>query len=194
MNESKTRRFFELQIDAEVPGRWYMSEPTTMDGEEVGDVWAFTRGERISSPGQLRIPLLRSGDPLDFTTAGVGLTPILSPRTAAVFRELAPQDVQLFPVEVEGQREPYQLLVATQKIRCIDDEACREVRHFTLESGRPERVGEYRIVSGLRIDKSKVGDARVFKLWGWRPALIVDEEVKMALAQTGITGGYFDEV
>nr|WP_095982505.1 DUF1629 domain-containing protein [Melittangium boletus] len=187
-------RFFELQIDAYVPGRWYMSEPTTPDGQEVDDVWAFTRGERIASPGQLRIPLLRPGNPLDFTTAGVGMTPIFSTRAAAVFREMAPQDVQLFPIEVEGQPEPYHLLVVTRKIRCIDDKACKEARRFTLETGRPERVGEYQVVSGLRIDKSKVEDARVFKLWGWRPALIVDGEIKMALEEAGSVGGYFEEV
>jgi len=46
----------------------------------------------------------------------------------------------------------------------------------------------------LRIDKSKVGDARVFRLWGWHPPIIVDEEIKEALERTGIVGGLFDEV
>ncbi len=188
------RRFFDLCIDAYVPGRWYMSEPTLPDGQEVADVWAFTHGDRIEPPGRLCVPLLRAGCPLDYTTAGVGLTPILSARAAAVFREMASNDIQLFPVEVDGQADSYYLLVAARTVRCIDDDACTDVRYFTSEEGRPDRVGEYRVVSGLRIDKSKVGDARVFKTWGWSPALIVDGEIKMALEQMGITGGYFEEV
>ncbi|ATB26849.1 hypothetical protein [Melittangium boletus] len=82
-------------------------------------------------------------------------------------------------------------------MKCELDESGRypkEARRFTLETGRPERVGEYQVVSGLRIDKSKVEDARVFKLWGWRPALIVDGEIKLALEEAGSVGGYFEEV
>jgi len=188
------RRFFDLKIDVYVPGRWYMAGPTFLDGQDVPDIWAFTSGERIEPPGRLRVPLSRPGKPLDFTSAGMGLTPIVSTRAASAFRERAPQDVQLFPVEVEGQIEPYHLLVVARAIRCIDDEACEEARRYTPEDGRPDRVGEYHVVSGLRIDKSKVGDARVFRLWGWHPALIVDGELKEALEKTGIVGGRFDEV
>ena len=193
-HDSMGRRFFDLCIDVYVPGRWYMSEPTLPDGQEVDDVWAFTRGKRIAPPGLLRIPIYRPGVPLDFTTAGVGMTPILSARAASVFRAMAPEDTQLFPVGVEGQTDNYHLLVVTRTVRCIDDKSCEDARYFTPEDGRPERVGEYQVVSGLRIDKSKVGSACVFKTWGWRPALIVDEQIKAALEQTGISGGYFKEV
>ena len=56
------------------------------------------------------------------------------------------------------------------------------------------RAGEYRSVSGLRIDTSKVGEARVFRLWGWSPPLIVEGQLKDALERTGIVGGRFDAV
>ncbi|WNG17696.1 imm11 family protein [Cystobacter fuscus] len=182
------QHFFDLSIDVDVQERWYLTTPTTADGEQVDDVWAFSSGERIDPPGRLRVPVSRPGSPLDFTSAGVGLTPILSRQVASVFREMAPNDVQLFPVEVDGQAEPYYLLVVARTVRCI------EARLWTPEDGRPEKVGRYRAVSGLRIDKSRVGDARVFRLWGWHPALIVDGEIKAALERTGISGGRFDEV
>ena len=77
---------------------------------------------------------------------------------------------------------------------CIDEKASAEVQVYSAEDGRPERAGEYRSVIGLRIDKSKVGDARVFRPWGWPPPVIVDEELKEALERTGMVGGRFDEV
>ncbi|WP_279637166.1 hypothetical protein [Corallococcus praedator] len=40
------------------------------------------------------------------------------------------------------------------------------MRGSLREDGRPELVGGYHVVSGLRIDTSKVDDARVFWLWG----------------------------
>jgi hypothetical protein len=188
------RRFFRLSIDAEVPGRWYFSEPTNLMGEEIDDIWQFSDGRPVEVRERMRIPLYRLGKPLDFTTAGVGLAPIISERVASVLREMAASDIQLFPVEVEGQSEPYQLLNVARTVRCIDDKSCKEVQLYTEKDGRPDQIGEYRAVSGLRIDKSKVGDARVFRLWGWHPPIIVGGEIKVALEKTGILGARFDEV
>ncbi|MFP2902054.1 imm11 family protein [Corallococcus sp. 4LFB] len=194
MPEVKERRFFDLLIDVYVPGRWYFKTPTHADGQPLEDPWVFSDGVLIPDPGPLRVPLSRPGKPLDFTSAGVGLTPVLNARTAGVFRALAPNDVQLFPVQVEGQNEPYFLLVVTRTVRCVDEVASEEVQFWRPEDGQPEKVGEYRDIGGLRIEKGKVADERVFRLWGWRPALIVDGELKAALEQAGIVGGQFVEV
>ena len=188
------QRFFDLRIDVYVPERWYLAAPVGLAGEELDDIWQFSDGKSVEVRERLRIPLHRPGKPLDFTTAGAGRTPILSARTASVFRELAPSDVQLFPVEVEGETEPYYLLNVTRQIRCIDDAASEEVQFYPPEGVQSHRAGEYRSVSGLRIDKSKVGDARVFRLWGWYSPIIVNGELKEALERTGIVGGRFVEV
>ena len=188
------RRFFRLAIDVYVPERWYLSDPTNTAGDEIDDIWQFTDGGPVEVQDRMRVPIFRPGKPIDIEFAGAGQTPIVSERVASVFRELAPRDVQLFPVEVEGETAPYYVLNVAREIRCIDDAACIETQLYTPEDGRPEQVGEYRAVSGLRIDKSKVGDARVFRLWGWHPPIIVDEEIKEALERTGIVGGLFDEV
>ncbi|WP_370450732.1 imm11 family protein [Corallococcus sp. CA047B] len=180
-----------MTIDVYVPGRWYFKTPTNPEGQPLEDPWVFTNGVPIAPPGRLHVPLSRSGSPLDFTSAGVGFTPILSERVAAVFRDMALQDVQLFPVEVEGQTQPYFLLVVARTVRCIDDGASEGFRLWTPEQGRPEKVGQYRAVSGLRIDTTKVGDERVFRLWGLPSSLIVDGELKAALERAGIVGGRF---
>lgn len=194
MHEAMGKRFFDLSLDVYVPGRWYFKTPARADGQPVEDPWVFTNGQGMESPGKLLIPLSRPGHPLDFTTAGVGLTPIVSERVARVFRDMAPEDVQLFPVDVEGQSTPYFLLNVARTVRCIDDAACEEVRRWTPEDGRPDRVGEYRVVAGLRIDPLKVGDARVFRPWGWSAPILVEASVKDALERTGIVGGRFDAV
>ncbi|WP_164017515.1 imm11 family protein [Pyxidicoccus trucidator] len=188
------RRFFRLAIDVDVPGRWYLGEPTRLTGEELEDAWEFSYGRPVELRERLLVPLDRPGNPLGFDTAGVGQTPVVNARVASIFRELALSDVQLFPVEVQGQAETYFLVNVTRTVRCIDDQKSAEVQLYTREDGRPDRVGEYRSVIGLRIDKSKVGDARVFRLWGWPPPIIVDGNLKGALERAGIQGGRFEEV
>ena len=69
-----------------------------------------------------------------------------------------------------------------------------EVQHYTPEDGQPNKVGEYRVVAGLRIDPSQVGDAHVFRPWGWPVVLLVSEYLKQAMDQEGFTGTRFTEV
>lgn len=185
-------RYFDLSDDVYVPGRWDLGTPTNAQGGEVDD-YVFTNGEPATIEGRLRIPL-RGGDgkALDFSEAGIGV-PLVSARVAAVFAELAPKDVQLIPVDVEAHAEPFYILACTRLVKCIDDEASDEVQYWKPEDGRPEKTGRYRSVIGMRIDPA-VGDAKVFRSWGWDVVLIVSEDIKQALERMGATGAKFKEV
>ena len=188
------KRYFDLSDDMSIQGRWLLGDPTDSRGQEVDDPWRFTDGCSVQSDERLSIPILHPGSPLEFSLAGVGVTPIVHARVASIFAELAPDDVQTLPVNVVGQREPYCILVATRLIRCIDDNTSEEVRYWKPEDGRLEQVGTYRAVSGMRIDTAIVGDVRLFRPWGWTVALIVSEDIKDALERASVTGVNFKEV
>jgi hypothetical protein len=186
-------RYFDLSDDVYVPGRWDLGTPIDAQGREVDD-YVFTKGQSATLEGRSRVPL-RGGDgkALDFSEAGIGI-PLVSARVAAVFAELAPKDVQLIPVDVEAHAEQFYILVCTRLVKCIDDEASDEVRFWKPEDGRPEKTGRYRSVSGMRIDPAKVGDAKVFRPWGWDVVLIISEDIQQALERMGATGTKFQEV
>jgi hypothetical protein len=185
-------RYFRLSDDAYVAGRWYLDDPVDPRGREV-DRWQFESGLPGAIDGRLRVPLYRPGEPLDFSVTAVGGAPIVHGRVASIFAELAPTDVQLVPVDVEGQAEEFFILNVTRVVKCIDDKASAEVQYWKPEDGRPEKAGNYRAVHGLRIDSSKVGDAKVFRPWGWLVVLLVSEEIKEALERIGATGAKFKE-
>ncbi|HYO57579.1 imm11 family protein, partial [Archangium sp.] len=63
-----------------------------------------------------------------------------------------------------------------------------------VEDGYEDEIGEYRNVVGMRIDPSKVGDAEIFRPWGWQTNIIVSERVKRAMEESGTTGARFTEV
>lgn len=186
-------RFFELAENVQA-GCWYLGDPLDAQGQEVENPYVFRAGARVPGGKRLTFPVEQPGRPLDFSSAGLGMAPVVHVRLASTFSSLAPDDVQLIPVGIKGHPDQYVLLVATRLIRCIDDKTSREVRYWKPEHGQPERVGEYRSVSGLRIDTSKVGDARVFRTWGWDVALIVHEDIKHALERAKATGVKFTEV
>ncbi|KFE68571.1 imm11 family protein [Hyalangium minutum] len=185
------KRFFELADDVIVPHRWHLDTPTDSQGRKVDDA-LFRLGSPVHIQGRLKVPVEIAGKPLDFTEANVGV-PVVHVRVASMFAELAPHDVQLFPVDVEGQPDQYLILVATRLIRCIDEKASR-IRLWTHEDGLPEMVGQYASVRDMRIDKAQVGSAQVFRPEGWIVSLIVSGELKDALERMGATGTRFEEV
>ncbi|AKQ63786.1 hypothetical protein A176_000698 [Myxococcus hansupus] len=160
----------------------------------MDDPYIFAAGQSVSVKGRLEVPVDAPGKRLDFCTAGIGAAPILHVRVAALLAEMAPDDVQLVPVDIQGAPDQYLILVATQRIRCIDDQASEEVRYWEPAHGQPERVGDYKSVMGLRIDTTKVGNAKVFRTEGWTIALIVSEDIKLALEHLGATGVKFTPV
>ncbi|MCE9668488.1 hypothetical protein LY474_11760 [Myxococcus stipitatus] len=188
-----TKRFFDLSEDQQ-EGAWDLGDPRDARGQEVEDPWMFRAGKPVLLEGRLTVPVDTPGRRLDFSTAGIGVTPVVHVRVAELFTQLAPSDVQMLPVDVEGQPDQYVILVATRLIRCIDDGASREVSYWGPEDGRPDKLGQYRSVAGMRIDPSAVEDAQVFRTWGWKIALIVSEDIKRAMERANVSGARFTEV
>ncbi|MCY1032199.1 hypothetical protein OV207_12080 [Corallococcus sp. BB11-1] len=185
-------RYFRLSEDVQA-GSWYLGDPRDEQGQEVDDPWQFRAGRSLSVPVRLSIPIDEPGAALDFSTAGVGLTPVVHVRVASVFAELAPSDVQVIPVDIVGKPEQYVILVATKLVRCIDEQAST-VQFWSEDDGLPEKVGQYYAVDHLRIDPTKVGATQVFRTEGWNLALIVSEDLKEALERIHATGVRFTEV
>jgi hypothetical protein len=162
-------------------------------GQEINP-WQFEEGHPLDLKGTLRFAQYHPGSALDFSLAGMGV-PVVHGRVVSLFERLGlQQQVQFFPAQVEGQAEPYFVLNVVRGIRCIDEARSEEIHHWMPEDGEPDRVGEYRVVSGMRIDPSQVGDAHIFRPWGWRVVIIVSEHLKQAMEAEEITGPRFVEV
>jgi hypothetical protein len=185
------QRFFDLADDLYIPHRWYLATPLDSRGRKVFD-WDFKRGTPVHVEGRLKIPIKIAGRPLDCCWAGLSI-PVVHAQVASMLAKRAPGDVQLIPADIEGHPEQYFVLVATRLIRCIDEKASR-ILFWTHEDGEPDRVGQYRDVRDMRVDKVKVGNAKVFRPDGWEVVLIVAEEIKNALEDMGATGTRFVEV
>ncbi len=156
------------------------------------DTWRFHEGRALNIEEPIHLSVKPAGIALDFSHA-LGI-PIVNRRVVSLFERLMIKEVQFIPVEVEGQSEPWFILNALQVIKCIDDARCEEVLYWLPEDNRPDKVGKYRNVVGMKIDPAKVREANIFRPWGWAVTLIVSERVKLAMEEEGITGTRFIEV
>jgi hypothetical protein len=185
-------RYYDLRDDRRSQTRWHLGTPLDERGQEL-DVWQFFDCQSLDLGCVPRFPLDVPGEPLEFCWAAFSI-PVVHQRFVEIFQRLRIQDVQFIPTQVDGHTGPYFILNTLREIRCIDDARCEEVKYWRPEDGQPEKLGEYRYIHGLRIDPSKVGDARIFRTWGWDIALIVSEDLKQAIEAEGITGTRFVEV
>ncbi|HEX5748053.1 MAG TPA: DUF1629 domain-containing protein [Archangium sp.] len=185
-------RYFKLMDDRRARDRWHLGAPLDEQGQEL-DPWQFDEGRSLELGCVPHFPLEVPGHPLDFCWAAFSIL-VVSERFVRLLERLHVHEVQAIPARVDAHPEPYFILNPLRVIRCIDDARCEEVRYFKPEDGQPEKVGQYRVVAGMRIDPTKVGDAHLFRPWGWTVALIVSEDLKQALEREGITGTRFLEV
>ena len=183
---------FDLLDDTRFPGRWQLASPFDGQQNEI-DPWQFKQGQLLELGCVPRFPLDISGNPLDFSLAAFSI-PVVHSRVVELFERMRVDGVQFIPAQVEGHSEPWYILNALQVIRCIDDARSEEVQYWKPEDNRPDKVGQYRAVYGLRIDPAKVGNARIFRTWGWRVALILSEDLKVAMEAAGLSGTRFIEV
>ncbi|HYO70250.1 MAG TPA: DUF1629 domain-containing protein [Archangium sp.] len=197
-------RYYKINDDKYIPGRWHLRMPLFQDGEDEGgreddnerelfDTWRFSEGRVLEVERPIHLSVKPAGIALEYTES-MGV-PVVHRRVVSLFERLGLQkEVQFIPVEVEGQTEPWFILNALRVIRCIDDARCDEVFYWGPEDGEPDRIGQYQNVRGLKVDVEKVGDAHIFRPWGWLVVLIVSEHVKHAMEAEGITGARFLEV
>ncbi|HLL53954.1 MAG TPA: DUF1629 domain-containing protein [Myxococcaceae bacterium] len=190
------KRYFKMNQDLYVPGRWYLSDPTDNAGRSLD--WVFDQGRPVTVDGPVKVafnPFAERGRPVDYTELAIDIVPVVHARIATVLSQLAPSDVQLIPAKVGDHPEPFYVVNVLRVQQCIDDDRSLEVEYYTpdCEEVFRDRVGQYRSVIGLRIDPAKAGNAKIFRTWGW-VAVIVSEEIKSALESIKTVGVKFEEV
>ena len=186
------QRYFRLMDDGRIRGRWFLKSPVGPSGEEL-DPRLFTKGQRYAGGHGLRLPQRREGRALDFTLADFDM-PVASARAAELLGRYCGDSVQLVPVAVEGEAEPFAIVNVLATCRCIDEKRS-DFDLWTEEDERPDRLGQYRMFSELKVDAARVPEgSHLFRLEGWLIALVVSEQLQAALKAARLSGLLFEEL
>jgi len=189
-----TRHYFDLHDDVYIPGRWVLDDLQDAHGR-ILDNNMFIEGVPLDFDGALRLPLYRHGKPLDFSELAGTPVPVASRRVTNLLLQVAPNDIQAVPVHVDTQAENHFVINVRRIVKCIDDARSAEVKYWMPEHERPERVGQYRAVMGMRVAPEAIpSDIKMFRPWGWTWALVVSDEIRTALRGLGATGMKFTPV
>lgn len=169
--------YYRINFDPHLLCQWFLDTPVRSSGDEWA-FWRILRGEVLheSDLGIWRTQVKQNGQILPFSFAGFGV-PIVNQQVGQLIVEEAPGQVQLLPLAIEEENGEvdfgYRILVATQTVRCVD-EGRSEFIKWGSDDMRPDKVGEYRMITRLRLDASLIpSDLNIFRVWGWKVALVV---------------------
>lgn len=186
-----SRGFYRLLADPAATKRWYLGSPLDPRGTEI-DPRLFTQGVPVGSQPPLTLPVRRSGDEVGFNFCDFDMVVTLSSLNAKLEALVGPA-IQRIPVIVEGQREKFEILNACELVRCVD-ESRSLLSKWTVADGRPDKVGQFRMIAKLRIDSAAAGGHKFFRVAGWPIALIASEEVKRLFESNGVSGLKYERV
>jgi hypothetical protein len=186
-----SRMFYELTADPATFPRWYLKSPIDPFGNEV-DPRLFTQGVPVGSQPQLRLPLRRSGPEVGFNFCDFDM--VVSPASVnAELEALVGSAMQRIPVKVDAATVKYEILNTCELVRCFDESRSMFTK-WTDVDGRPEKVGQLRMVTKLKIDPSLADGHHLFRLAGWPIALIASEEVKRLFESRNLSGLKYEQV
>jgi Immunity protein family (Imm11) len=173
------------------PDQWFLSDPQTADGEEI-DARDFTEGRPYTGPAPALVPVYQPGKEVAFSLSSFDM-PVVSAIVADAIQLVAPGEVEFFPVRIAGAKGQYQILNAVCRAECLD-EARSEFTMWTDQDNYPEMMGNYKMISTIRIDPARTEGYHIFRIARWTLALLVSDTLKNALEDIPNLGVVFEPV
>jgi len=186
-----SRNFYRLLADPAATSRWYLKSPFDPSGNEV-DPRLFTQGVHVESQPSLRLPLRRDGDEVDFNFCDFDMV-VTPARVNAELEALVGPAIQRIPVMVDSKADEYEILNVCERVSCFDESRSLFTKWGDAD-GRPEKVGQLRMVVKLKIDPSLADGHHLFRMADWPVALIASQEVKRFFESRKLSGLKYEQV
>jgi len=112
--------------------------------------------------------------------------PVVSVELGEKLRVLAGKDLQLVPARIDGV-DAVRILTALKCCDCIDKSRTIGTKWMPTD-GRPDKVGNYRMIIKLFIDPERTGGSHVLRIHDWQTPLIISDHVSTQLTRQELEG------
>lgn len=186
-------KYFEIRADDEQFGdRWFLEEPVSENGQAI-DARLFRYGKAYHDIAPYCVPVQQKGRQIAFNLAAFDM-PVVSSEIVSIIKLVAANDCEFFPIVIAESKLAMSIVNVTRRIACVDESRCEEVMKWRRADNRPDRLGCYRSIGGLRIDPTKTSGNHIFRIFGWEVPLIVSEVIREKLETIENIGIVFNEV
>ena len=185
--------YFRILADDNLfANRWFLDEPFAENGQEIGSR-LFTLGKPYKGPPPNFVPVQQGGKPIAFNLAALDM-PVVSPEISLIFKEIAENDCDFFPVTIKPNNVNMVIVNVIRRLECVDESRSEKIIRWEPKDNRPDRLGFYRSIRGLRIDPMKVNNHHIFRIFGWEISLIISEAIYSKIKGVDNLGVVFREV
>ena len=185
-----SKAFYRLLADPAIENPWFLKSPVDPSGREI-DARIFTNGVPVPSQPHLQIPVGVHGARVGFNLAAFDMV-VLPAAINQELQRLVGSSIQRIPVVID-EDDRFEILNVCELVECLDDSRSG-VQRWTTMDGRPEKVGQYRMVVGLKIDGTLAQGRHIFRVAGWEIGLIVSDDVKRLFEDHDLTGVVYQRV
>jgi hypothetical protein len=166
--------------------RWFLGSPYDSAGNEV-DPRVFADGVPVNVPLPLTVPVRQLGEKVDFNFCAFDM--VIAPREFNIeLEKLVGSAIQRIPVTIEGEDDRFEILNVCETVQCLDESRTEHVMKWTIDDGRPDKIGKYRMIIGLKINPDIARGHLIFRITDWPIALVISEEVKILLETWSMSG------
>lgn len=184
-------KFYRMVSDPTMPQQWHMRSPLDANGEEV-DARIFTTGMAVDPLGDLTISPRPKGTQTDFNLGDFDMMVTAAALNDELEKLVGPV-IQRIPVRIKGCSRKFEIMNIVGLVKCID-ETKSEFAKWGPDDGRPDKVGQYRRFTRLRIDGAAAAGHHLFRIEEWDIAPIASSSVKALFERLGVTGVKFNPV
>ena len=176
--------FYEFFPEAD-GSSWHLDEFVDADGAEV-DARIFTAARRVAVNGPLRCRISCIGRMTDLTF-GPFFVPVASRALSRQLAALAPRDLELIPLVVEGSTEAFDIVNVLPRLDALDED--RTVGGRWPDT--PSKADEWLYVAHAALKPGMVADHSMFRVRGPLASFFCSEHVREVLMPQEWTGFVF---
>ena len=192
MTDSDEPQFFELvESDTGDTFAW-LDVPHLQHGVPI-NIWMFSQCQPLNLDKPVEIEIDEPGAIADLNYTAFNV-PVVSLPAAQIIAELAPTAVQVLDAIVKQTDEQMAVLNVLDDFNCIDHQASKMTYVEKDDKFSNRKAGDPETVFSLRIDPSTVRDQMIFRISGYRQALIFHEQLVHALRDASLSGVALVEV
>ena len=76
-------------------------------------------------------------------------------------------------------------------VECVDDEKTESIVRWQAEDDEPDKIGQYRQITGLRVDPERLVGIDTCRVQDWEVSIIISQRVRMMLDAHHVKGVVF---
>jgi hypothetical protein len=182
--------FYRILADPKATTRWHLKAPVDQQGREV-DAKLFTRAVPFGSDSILTVPLRQQGEEVDINFADFDML-VMSKKIIDEIGSRFNLEIQRIPAEING-RTDYEIINPLTSIPCVDESESDYLK-WTENDGRPEKTGQYRMFTKLKIKRDLPIESHLFRVAEWPIVLLVSQALKEYIESRHASGVVFSAV